>query len=84
MRMGRAAGRCEWAGRPIARSAASADISSMPILGLKDWFTEDELLTCPECGARAAVPKGTEFAVCLECGAVLKSETSEPGSADER
>jgi predicted nucleic acid-binding Zn ribbon protein len=44
--------------------------------GLRDWFRDDELTACVHCGARAAVPKEAPFAVCLECGAVLKAEAA--------
>jgi hypothetical protein len=37
---------------------------------VKSWFAEDELKTCPHCGAHAVVQSGAATAVCLGCGDV--------------
>ncbi|MDX6476855.1 MAG: hypothetical protein QOH95_2366 [Gaiellaceae bacterium] len=45
----------------------------MSDLDLADWFGEDELETCPQCGSRLLVPPSAESVtarVCLSCGVV--------------
>jgi rRNA maturation protein Nop10 len=37
---------------------------------VKSWFSDEELQTCPQCGAHAVVPPEATVAVCLACGEV--------------
>ncbi|MFL5928809.1 MAG: hypothetical protein ACJ77E_17900 [Gaiellaceae bacterium] len=39
---------------------------------IRDWFSDDELTSCPSCGRRTALPTpAAGFAVCLQCGILL-------------
>ena len=56
--------------------------AQMPERGLPDpsWFEEDELETCPFCGAKAAIRNDSRIGICLAC-AVLWIKAAEPHAA---
>ena len=39
---------------------------------IRDWFADDELISCPSCGRRTALPTpATGFYVCFDCGLLV-------------